>query len=194
MSGTRNPPKLECETTVTILFQTKVWNLVIISLSFVYIIETRMGSSGSKSKTRTIYFPTREHGEADLHKPASKPKSRDSGPRIPPRSSSIPCHSQSKHQIHSNRRESVSEHHSATEYFEEQANFTSCRRNLVSDAEDTKHAARAQRGQYPKGTCDKCDGAHLTDSCPIYKKKRDDHPDAWRNFGRKNPLEMGKEG
>ena len=46
-------------------------------------------------------------------------------------------------------------------------------------------------GKYPKGTCDKCDGPHLTDACPIYKKKRDDHPDAWRNFGRKTPLEMG---
>jgi len=46
-------------------------------------------------------------------------------------------------------------------------------------------------GAYPKGTCAKCDGPHLTDACPIYKKKRDDHPDAWRNFGRKTPLGMG---
>jgi len=52
----------------------------------------------------------------------------------------------------------------------------------------------AANGKYPKGTCDKCDGPHLTDSCPVYKKKRDDHPDAWRNFGRKTPLEMGKGG
>uniref|UniRef100_A0A7S0QWX0 Ubiquitin thioesterase OTU n=1 Tax=Cryptomonas curvata TaxID=233186 RepID=A0A7S0QWX0_9CRYP len=49
-------------------------------------------------------------------------------------------------------------------------------------------------GKYPKGTCDKCDGPHLTDDCPIYKKKRDDHPDAWRNSGKKSPLEMGKGG
>jgi len=28
--------------------------------------------------------------------------------------------------------------------------------------------------------CDKCDGKHLTDDCPYYKKKRDDHPDAQR--------------
>jgi hypothetical protein len=48
--------------------------------------------------------------------------------------------------------------------------------------------------KHPKGTCDKCDGPHLTDDCPIYKKKRDDHPDAWRNFGKKCPLEMGKGG
>ena len=52
----------------------------------------------------------------------------------------------------------------------------------------------ASGGTYPKGTCDKCDGAHLTDSCPIYKRKKEDHPDAWRNFGRKTPLEMGKGG
>mmetsp|Transcript_8200 Transcript_8200/g.20359 ORF Transcript_8200/g.20359 Transcript_8200/m.20359 type:complete len:370 (+) Transcript_8200:214-1323(+) len=47
---------------------------------------------------------------------------------------------------------------------------------------------------YPKGTCDKCDGPHLTDSCPIYKKAKEDHPDAWRNFGRKTPLGMGASG
>eukprot|EP00294_Goniomonas_avonlea_P004344 CAMPEP_0114552650 /NCGR_PEP_ID=MMETSP0114-20121206/7236_1 /TAXON_ID=31324 /ORGANISM="Goniomonas sp, Strain m" /LENGTH=277 /DNA_ID=CAMNT_0001737537 /DNA_START=55 /DNA_END=888 /DNA_ORIENTATION=+ len=43
-------------------------------------------------------------------------------------------------------------------------------------------------------TCDRCDGPHLTESCPIYKKPREDHPDAWRNLGRKKPLEMGKGG
>lgn len=54
--------------------------------------------------------------------------------------------------------------------------------------------APGRGGTYPKGTCDKCDGAHLTDMCPNYKKKKEDHPDAWRNFGRKTPLEMGKGG
>jgi hypothetical protein len=28
--------------------------------------------------------------------------------------------------------------------------------------------------------CDKCDGKHLTDNCPYYKKPRDNHPDAQR--------------
>ncbi len=65
--------------------------------------------------------------------------------------------------------------------------------------------------------CDKCDGPHATDSCPHYKKKREDHPDgsnppspvpcsrqlatsssdrhcaAWRHFGRK-PKDMGSDG
>jgi hypothetical protein len=65
--------------------------------------------------------------------------------------------------------------------------------------------------------CDKCDGRHATDSCPYYKKKRDDHPDgnahsypppafalvhashrtpsfaAWRHVGRK-PKDMGSNG
>jgi hypothetical protein len=26
--------------------------------------------------------------------------------------------------------------------------------------------------------CDRCDGQHLTDDCPYYKKKRGEHPDA----------------
>ena len=30
--------------------------------------------------------------------------------------------------------------------------------------------------QYSKGTCDRCDETHLTDACPIYKKKRNTYP------------------
>jgi len=33
--------------------------------------------------------------------------------------------------------------------------------------------------------CDKCDGKHLTDDCPYYKKGRDAHPDAQKNFYKK---------
>lgn len=29
--------------------------------------------------------------------------------------------------------------------------------------------------------CDKCDGKHLTDECPYYKKSRESHPDAQKN-------------
>jgi len=29
-----------------------------------------------------------------------------------------------------------------------------------------------------KVICDKCDGNHLTDDCPYFKKTRDEHPDA----------------
>lgn len=33
--------------------------------------------------------------------------------------------------------------------------------------------------------CDKCDGKHETSSCPYFKKERDVHPDAQRNFYKK---------
>ena len=33
--------------------------------------------------------------------------------------------------------------------------------------------------------CDKCDGKHDTDACPHFKKQRDDHPDAQKNFYKK---------
>ena len=33
--------------------------------------------------------------------------------------------------------------------------------------------------------CDKCDGKHETDDCPYYKKKRDPHPDAQKNYWKK---------
>eukprot|EP00667_Euglena_gracilis_P010935 EG_transcript_11154 len=42
--------------------------------------------------------------------------------------------------------------------------------------------------------CDKCDGPHDTDACPVYKKPRESHADAWVNKGRKKPLEMGDGG
>ena len=48
----------------------------------------------------------------------------------------------------------------------------------------------SESGPHPKGTCDRCDGRHLTDDCTIFKKKREDHPDATR----RKPPEMGKPG
>jgi len=40
--------------------------------------------------------------------------------------------------------------------------------------------------------CDKCDGPHPTDACPHFKGKgREDHKDAWANYGRKHPAQMG---
>jgi len=43
-------------------------------------------------------------------------------------------------------------------------------------------------------TCDKCDGKHPTDACPHFKKSRENHKDAWVNYNRKRPLQMGKGG
>lgn len=34
-------------------------------------------------------------------------------------------------------------------------------------------------------TCDKCDGKHETSECPYYRKDRDNHPDAQKNFYKK---------
>mmetsp|Transcript_16718 Transcript_16718/g.25113 ORF Transcript_16718/g.25113 Transcript_16718/m.25113 type:complete len:261 (+) Transcript_16718:42-824(+) len=36
-----------------------------------------------------------------------------------------------------------------------------------------------------KVVCDKCDGGHDTSSCPYYKKDREKHPDAQKNFYKK---------
>lgn len=43
----------------------------------------------------------------------------------------------------------------------------------------------ATAGAPAKLCCDKCDGKHLTENCPYFKKKRDDHPDAQKNFYKK---------
>lgn len=45
------------------------------------------------------------------------------------------------------------------------------------------------------GKCDKCDGPHPTDQCPHFRQKeREKHRDAWVNYGRKDPLQMGGSG
>lgn len=40
--------------------------------------------------------------------------------------------------------------------------------------------------------CDKCDQGHPTECCPHFKKSRENHKDAWLNYGRKHPLSMGR--
>lgn len=43
--------------------------------------------------------------------------------------------------------------------------------------------------------CDRCDGRHRTEDCPIFEQERDDHKDAWVNYGRRgNPHQMGESG
>lgn len=44
----------------------------------------------------------------------------------------------------------------------------------------------------PNGPCDKCDGPHDTDDCPHFKKKRDDHADAWSRYGKKGEGDEGE--
>jgi len=43
-------------------------------------------------------------------------------------------------------------------------------------------------------TCDKCDGPHSTDTCPFFAKGREEHKDAWVNYGNANHLELGSDG
>lgn len=42
--------------------------------------------------------------------------------------------------------------------------------------------------------CDKCDGPHPTDRCPHFKQAREEHKDAWANYGKTAPSSMGKSG
>lgn len=44
------------------------------------------------------------------------------------------------------------------------------------------------------GKCDKCDGPHKTELCPNFKKARDNHKDAWANYGKEHPGRMGGDG
>jgi hypothetical protein len=51
----------------------------------------------------------------------------------------------------------------------------------VPSSSSTTAAATGAGNKTKPLCCDKCDGKHETDSCPHYKKKREDHPDAQRN-------------
>lgn len=46
----------------------------------------------------------------------------------------------------------------------------------------------------PAAKCDKCDGPHLTERCPFFKKEREDHKDAWANYGQEKAVKMGSDG
>jgi len=52
----------------------------------------------------------------------------------------------------------------------------------------------AESAATSSGKCDRCDGPHPTEACPHFRKPRDDHKDAWVNYGRKHPLQMGRSG
>jgi len=44
-------------------------------------------------------------------------------------------------------------------------------------------------------TCDKCDGPHPTEECPHFKQAREEHKDAWVNYGKEGTcLGMGSDG
>jgi len=62
-----------------------------------------------------------------------------------------------------------------------------------SSARPREAPDKAQPASAP-AKCDKCDGPHRTEACPHFKKPRDEHKDAWVNYGRKHPLTMGRSG
>jgi len=51
--------------------------------------------------------------------------------------------------------------------------------------------AEPKRVKKPQGPCDKCDGPHDTDDCPHFKKTRDQHKDAWQNYGKSGQVDAG---
>ena len=69
--------------------------------------------------------------------------------------------------------------------------YTSHLKPPKSTSTTTAAAAVTNSSTHPKGTCDKCDGAHLTQNCHIFKKDRERHPDATR---RRNQKDIGGDG
>lgn len=70
---------------------------------------------------------------------------------------------------------------------------------IEPDSKRRKTEARRQpspprTAQKKSEKCDKCDGPHPTDECPHFKKPREQHKDAWQNYGRKDPVGMGASG
>jgi len=72
-----------------------------------------------------------------------------------------------------------------------------------NDQRDARGSREVQRPQAQEaaanksksnGKCDKCDGPHPTDRCPNFKKVRENHKDAWANYGKEHPGRMGSSG
>eukprot|EP00930_Biecheleria_cincta_P072851 TRINITY_DN60195_c0_g1_i1.p1 TRINITY_DN60195_c0_g1~~TRINITY_DN60195_c0_g1_i1.p1 ORF type:complete len:354 (+),score=33.87 TRINITY_DN60195_c0_g1_i1:32-1093(+) len=59
---------------------------------------------------------------------------------------------------------------------------------------DTAIPIDSSKSQGKNSKCDKCDGPHATDSCPHFKKARENHKDAWANLGSKGPRQLGNDG
>lgn len=55
-------------------------------------------------------------------------------------------------------------------------------------------ASSAAAAASKSAKCDKCDGPHATDNCPHFRKVREKHKDAWANYGKKHPSNMGGSG
>jgi hypothetical protein len=161
------------------------------------IENSKPSRQATKAKTKTLDFPTRTIPTSEARKVSDHAPERIGArttshkqPLPPPRSSSF-----SRQPFNDPVDESPKELRARTR--PKESSLRSCLSwDKPGTAPPPKPAMKENLAgcRYPKGTCDKCDGGHLTDDCPIYKKKRDDHPDAWRNFGRKSPLEMGKSG
>lgn len=59
---------------------------------------------------------------------------------------------------------------------------------------DTATSADSCKTHAKVSKCDKCDGPHATESCPHFKKARENHKDAWANLGGKGPRQLGNDG
>eukprot|EP00658_Telonema_sp_P-2_P031487 TRINITY_DN2354_c0_g1_i1.p1 TRINITY_DN2354_c0_g1~~TRINITY_DN2354_c0_g1_i1.p1 ORF type:complete len:198 (+),score=9.96 TRINITY_DN2354_c0_g1_i1:157-750(+) len=58
----------------------------------------------------------------------------------------------------------------------------------VGEHAGVKPSSRPSRSsQSSSGMCDRCDGPHPTESCPIFRNPRGNHPDATR----RKPMDMG---
>jgi hypothetical protein len=57
--------------------------------------------------------------------------------------------------------------------------------NVLERTKSLPVASISQPSSTPVLCCDKCDGKHETDQCPYFKKSRDTHPDAQKNFYKK---------
>ncbi len=144
----------------------------------------RMGLDQSKtsrqSNTKIVEFPTYNrpaHSTGPYRPdPAQKTAIRTVRPQPPPRTSSFAS---------AEKDDLIRQNYGIEGRRQQEDKFRPSQKekSIRSCLSWEKHATSAPTAKepvsgqlYPKGTCDKCDGCHLTDDCPIYKKKRDDHP------------------
>jgi len=72
---------------------------------------------------------------------------------------------------------------------------TAARRSRDSASEQRRcRSTGPPKKIYPKGTCAKCDGCHLSENCTVYLKEREKHKDSWRVNSDSSQKQMGEDG
>ncbi|GAB5354670.1 hypothetical protein AAMO2058_000138900 [Amorphochlora amoebiformis] len=168
--------------------------------------EIKHGNDDRPQRNQTATSPQRKQTSSNAHTP--KIQTRTNTPPPPKDESDTDYEAARSESLHSERKRGYksrtqrpqrSQQRRSDEDHEDRGfGFYSRRTYSHREAEyNSKALAAKSSSSSPSGNkpcCDACNGPHETKTCPVYKKPRPKHKDAWVNKGRRTPLAMGSSG